>query len=343
MKAVVIGNGSMGNRRIRHAKRLGIDDVLGFDIRADRRKAVEEAHGIRTIDSRSALIAERPDLIFISVPPAEHRQYIDLAIEQGWHFMSEQPVLHELRASNDLADRVEARGIVSHVSCNKRFHPAIRQIKEMIAKGDIGPVITGIVEIGEWLPDWHPYEPYTDYYPSKRLMGGGLDVICDLEWVQDIFGSISRVGCLASKRTTLEIDTEDVVQMIVDFRDGPQVVLHADMVQRAYAFNAKFAGERGTVEWDWANHKINLFQADSNQWQQFDEEIEPTGWPSMQMKPGWEWVEPMYYYDAQAFFARVKANDTATTRLREALGEVKTVLAALEASRSNTVWSSASE
>lgn len=332
MKLAVIGCGSMGRRRIRHLQRMGFDDLVACDIRQDRREEVTAQFGIPTIADPDALVAHRPEAIIISVPPAMHLGYIELAVDQGWHLMTEQPVAHRLEGLDDLLAKIRAKGLVTHVSCNKRFHPAVNQIKQMIADGTIGTPLAGIVEIGEWLPDWHPYEPYTDYYPSSRAMGGGLDAICDLDWLIYLFGMPQRFTAMASRRTSLAIDTEDVVQLLLDFPSGPQVFLHSDMIQRVFSFTIKLIGEAATLTWSRAEHRFHLFEAATGQWRVLDEKP-PANFDLYASKPGWEWVEPVYFKDTGQFVERLKRRDPATDSFVSGMRNLDIVLQALAIGR----------
>ena len=49
-----------------------------------------------------------------------------------------------------------------------RFHKCILKIHELLEKKKIGKVISGQVENGSYLPDWHPYEDYTKGYAAKK-------------------------------------------------------------------------------------------------------------------------------------------------------------------------------
>ena len=338
MKFAVIGCGSMGNRRIRHALDLKVGEVVGMDQRPDRRQEVERQFGILTVGTFEDLRRLAPDAIFVCVPPAEHMGYLEAAVEHGWHFMVEQPVSHMLGHLDELVKAVERRGLTTHVSCNMRFHQAVRKMKEWIDAETIGPIVAGMVEVGEWLPDWHPYEPYADYYPSRRAMGGGLDAICDLEWLSYLFGPVSRMACFAGKKSRLDIDTDDVIQILVEFEVGASVMVHSDMIQRSYTHKAKFIGEKGTVEWDWGQRQLRLYRAESKEWETVEEKIDLTQWPTMKMKPGWEWVEPMYLEDTRAFLRRLLAGDRSTDSLATGIENLHTTLQAFECSAGNRVW-----
>ncbi len=328
----------MGNRRIRHLQHLQAGEVLGFNRGADRRIAVERKYGIRTVDSVDRLVEESPDAVFICVPPADHMYYLSLALNHRWHFMTEQPISHTMDGLDALAKDVEQSNLVTHVSTNMRFHQAVRKMKELIDADAIGPVLTGVIEKGEWLPDWHPYEPYTEYYPSSKAKGGGLDFICEVDWLTYLFGSISRMACIAAKKSSLDIDTDDVVQVLLEFEKGPQVVLHSDMIQRAYSRKAKFIGEKGTVEWDWEKRRIRFYRAESERWETFEEEVDSSQFPTMNMKPGWEWVEPMYLEDTRVFLRKLQDGDTALSSLKGGIENLRSVLQALECNIRSRMW-----
>ena len=72
MKALVIGLGSMGKRRIRLMK--GIDpsvEIIGVDTNPERRAQVEEM-GHKTYRSIDDARCEKPDLAFVSTSPTSH-------------------------------------------------------------------------------------------------------------------------------------------------------------------------------------------------------------------------------------------------------------------------------
>jgi predicted dehydrogenase len=70
MNFLVIGLGSMGKRRVRCFKALGISTVAGFDQREDRLLESREKYGIETFsDIHRAMREFRPDALIISVPP----------------------------------------------------------------------------------------------------------------------------------------------------------------------------------------------------------------------------------------------------------------------------------
>ena len=303
MRIGVVGNGSMGRRRIAHSQMHGYTDITGWDIRQDRRKEVEENFGIKTASSQKAFENSDFDAIFICVPPAEHYYYMKLAAEKGWNFMVENPVSHKVKGLDALQREVQKKKLVANISCNVRFLKATQRIKKLVQEGTIGHILSGIVDIGEYLPDWHPYEPYTDYYPSKKEMGGGLDAICDLDWLVDIFGDIKKMNAVYTKKSKLKIDTYDIIDFVLEFKSGPQLVLHTDMLQSPYGRTTKFISENGVIVWDYKQAIVKYYDRRTKKWTEFDESGVDAALGTEGEK---SWAEQMYVDDSYHFFKCLK-------------------------------------
>jgi len=260
MKYLVVGCGSMGKRRIGHLKQLSMDDVLCYDIRKDRRTEVEKIFGVKTTVNLDDALHQNPEAIFICVPPASHLPYLKTAIENHYHAFVEKPISHRLEGLDKLIEQSKSYGKIAMASCNMRFHPCIKKIKEIVDEKSIGKVLTGTIDVGEYLPDWHPWEDYKEYYPSSKKMGGGLDAVCDLDWILWMLGDVKIVGCLADKLSSLEIDTDDVIDFVLKLKNGAIISMHTDMIQRQYNRSCKLIGEEGTIVWDGVKDIVKVFR-----------------------------------------------------------------------------------
>jgi len=95
MKALVIGLGSMGKRRIRCLKALGVQEIVGFDLRSDRREECVSKYGIQLADTITPDYIKNFDFTIISVPPDHHFKYMSQSLMAGRHFFVEASVLDE--------------------------------------------------------------------------------------------------------------------------------------------------------------------------------------------------------------------------------------------------------
>lgn len=323
---IVAGCGSMARRRVRHALAAGAEAVGVWDIRSDRMDEMQTLHPevVRLADLGS-FDAFRPDALFVCVPPSDHERYLDWAVAHGIAFMVEQPVSDHPANMARLLAAVEARRIVTHVSGNQRYFEPIQALKRVIDDGELGAVRAVIAERGEYLPDWHPYEPYRDYYPSHRARGGGMDAICDLEWIRYLFGDVTAARAMAQRKSGLDIDTDDCVDFALEMRSGPQVALHCDMLQRLYAFRVKLVCAEGTVVYDAPETCLKIFSVATGEW---TERPFATGFSdhgAMQGKPYFAWVEPMYQADSQSFLDRLARRDPDTASLRFGIENLRIV------------------
>lgn len=156
-------------------------------------------------------------------------------------------------------------------------------------------------------------------------MGGGLDAICDYAWLSALFGAPRAAKSLASKRSDLDIDTMDVVQIVVDFPDGPQAMLHQDMLQRPYAGAWKFVFERAVVTYQAPEPAIRIWRHDGAAWERRALADGRERHAGMAGKPEFNFVEPMYEADSAAFFERLARGDVSTASLAAAIANLRTI------------------
>lgn len=263
MKILVAGLGSIGQRHVRNLRALLGDDVdlLAYrvrktspvirpDLSGTGNGDVESAYGIRSFDDLDAALAEAPDAVFVTNPNHLHVSVALAAARAGCHLFIEKPLASSLDGVTDLAAEVERQGLVCFVGYQLRFHPAFRHLERLLAEGALGTVLAARIEFGEYLPGWHPYEDYRQLHVSRRAEGGGvlLAQIHDLDLVYALFGLPRRVFALGGKRSTLDIDVEDTVSMLLDC--GVPVHVHQDLVQRPPARVYELIGEDAKAVWD---------------------------------------------------------------------------------------------
>ena len=221
MNFLIVGLGSMGKRRIRCLKSLGITTVAGFDQREDRRLESLEKYGIQTFtDVNSAMSKFQPDVLIISVPPDAHHVYMKMAAEKGLHFFVEASVVDtDLSLIKKL---VMERDIIAAPSATLLYHPAIKKIFQIVQSKGLGVISNVIFHSGQYLPDWHTYEKVSEYYVSNPLTGGAREIVpFELSWLTRMFGFPRKV--CGFKRKIIEIKgaetIDDTYNFLFDYKD----------------------------------------------------------------------------------------------------------------------------
>ncbi|MFT3886294.1 MAG: Gfo/Idh/MocA family oxidoreductase [Flavobacteriales bacterium] len=273
---LVVGLGSMGKRRLRNLTALGITELNGLDPRPDRRDEVSALFGIAVhADLQAAVGTARPVALVISVPPHLHHLYMLEAIAMGIPFFIEASVIEGGLAEINAMAR--AGGVFAAPSATMLFHPAVRIVRDVLASGDLGHVSSVQHHVGNYLPDWHPYEAVSDFYVSRKDTGGAREIVpFELTWLTHLFGFPERV--CGVHRKTIDIpgapDIDDTYNAILD--NGVFAInLLVDVVARHPMRRLFVNCSEGSILWDWDDGHVRLFRAATGKWEEVPYTMSP--------------------------------------------------------------------
>jgi predicted dehydrogenase len=121
---------------------------------------------------RELLERDDIDIIDVVTRDSEHFEISMAAIEAGKHVLSEKPVAHDFQDVRRAADLARAKGLKTKVGLTFRYSPAVRYLKDLIARGDLGtPYIYNAYEQNsQWL------NPQTPLRSSERANDGPIKV-----------------------------------------------------------------------------------------------------------------------------------------------------------------------
>lgn len=271
MKFLIVGLGSMGKRRIRNLQHLKKKNIIGFDLREDRRKESEEKYGIQTFGSFDKAMSENPDVLIISTPPNHHIEYELLAAKNNKHFFCEAGIFTD--KVDELIRMCKGRKIVAAPSCTMRFDYSVKKIKELLDAKRIGKIVAITYHMGQYLPDWHPWEKMTDFYAGQKETSAAREMVpFELEWLTWIFGDIKEISCIKGKISNLEADIDDVYQLILQFKSQIIGNVLIEVVSRKPMRIFIVIGEEGTIEWNWLAETVTLYESETKKTTEFKEE-----------------------------------------------------------------------
>jgi len=259
MKFLVIGLGSMGKRRIRNLQYLKYEEIIGYDIRSDRREEVENKYKIETIDNIDYLKEFNFTALIISVPPDKHHLYMHIAVKNKIPCFVEASVVdYDL---DKLIDLSKSNSVFIAPSSTMCFHPAIKQINKIIKDKVIGVPTNITYHSGQYLPDWHIYENVKDFYVSNKETGGAREIVpFELTWITQIFGYPDAVIGIVNK--TIEIKgaelIDDTYVSILEYKSFT-LTLIVDVTSRIATRKLLINGSEGQVTWDWNNSFIDVY------------------------------------------------------------------------------------
>ncbi len=231
MRALIVGLGSMGKRRIRCLKSLGYTNILGFDLKDDRRKEVEDKYNIKVINNLKNLNFDEIDVLIVSTPPDKHDEYIRLAIDKKKPaFVEASVVLGRLEKLNRLAKK---KNIFIAPSCTMKFHPAVKDITDIVNSKKYGKVTNLTYHCGQYLPDWHPNGNVKNYYVSKKETGAAREIVpFELTWIVDVMGFPKNIKGFHGKTMDVGADIDDTYTISVQSKTGIYGSITVDVVSR---------------------------------------------------------------------------------------------------------------
>jgi len=322
----VLGCGSIGKRHIANLQLLGFDNVIAFDLQAERRYEVEEKFSIRTFEDRKTLWDQFPEAAFICTP---NRFHISLSLEaakRGCHLFIEKPLSDSMEGVDQLIRLLCEKQLVSLVGCNMRFHPGLRRVKQLLLENAVGRVVSMHVQVGQYLPDWHPKEDYRKSYSANKSMGGGiiLDAIHEIDYARWLMGEVESVACFSGQLSHLEMDTEDTADVLVRFENQAAGTIHVDYIQRSASRTCKIIGDEGIIEWSGTEKEVRWYKASTQHW---DSESLPTDWETNTM-----------YVDELRHFARCLSGEEVPEQdVFDAKTALEIALAAKESSDKHSI------
>lgn len=289
----------MGRRRVRNVQSLGGHEIGGVEPNDERRAEARREFGIQTWPAFEDALAWQPDAIVVSTPPDHHSEFAVAAARDGIHFFTEASVVRD--GMDELLELVRQRSIVAAPSCTMRFHPAVRLMKKRLAGGAIGRPLAVTHHVGQYLPDWHPWEDYRTFYVSRRETGAAREIVpFELNWLTHLFGRATPVGCIRDKLSDLDADIDDLYASLVEFENGVAGSLVVEVISRPALRQARIIGTEGTLIWDWDARKVSEWRAADPEWRDFPDPPPIEG-------PGGTWVaENMYIEEMRAFLDAIE-------------------------------------
>ena len=215
----------------------------------------------RSFEEMALAESKRPDgieVVSIVTPNNLHHAPAKVFLEAGIHVICDKPLTTTLDDALDLAATVKRTGLVFGLTHNYTGYPMVRQAREMVAAGELGPIrliqaeyaqdwlSTPLEKAGQKQAEWR-----TD--PARSGPGGSLG---------DIGTHAYNLACfvtgLSCEQLSADVTTfvpgrrlDDNVQVMLRFSKGSKGALWASQVAAGNENNLRLRvyGEKAGIEW----------------------------------------------------------------------------------------------
>ena len=293
MKSILVsGVGSIGKKHIENFSKL-FDCVDIVDINSNRIKEVTSKYKVRNHFKKTseALSSQKYDAVVVAAPPHVHKEIATEVIKKKTNLFIEKPLGMHADGWEKLHQECEKNNLISYIGYCHKFIPYTTKLKQFMEKKIIGDVVHATMRWGSYLPDWHSWEDYKDFYMSKKDQGGGalMDESHGIDLVRFIIGEIDKVGAMVDNTSDLKMTSDDIALLILKMKNKSLVQINFDLSSRTPRINFEIVGKEGIIIWDRVENNLKIYTTNTKKWEliKFSKE------DMLQMYP----IQAKHFYD----------------------------------------------
>ena len=256
--ALIIGAGSIGQRHIKNLRKIGIDNIVALRSKKGHFKKLPEALKVVEVDNWEEAIASSPDVAIISNPSSLHIETARKIVDHVKGVFIEKPLSDSTNECQQLIDILNEKKVVSFIGHNMMFHPIVENIIKFYNENDIGEVVNIQCQVGQWLPDWHPYENYKNAYYARKDLGGGvaLTLIHEIHLALELAGLPVSVVGEVSKYNKLDLEVDVCSDLMIKHKTGAVSQIHLDYIQQPSHRSGLITFEMGWLSYDFTRIEL---------------------------------------------------------------------------------------
>lgn len=223
--------------------------VGGFAPSAARRESFATRWNAPVFDSLDALLAAPGlGLVIVLTPPGAHLPVAEAAAAAGKHILVEKPLEITHARAEALVAMAERAGVTLGVVFQHRFRPAALRLKQAVAAGELGTLLSCSASIRWWRDAAYFAQPGRG---TLARDGGGVlltQAIHTLDLLLHLTGPVAEIAGFARTSPLRTIDTEDIAAAALRFANGAVGVLDATTVaEPGFPERIELAGTGGSA------------------------------------------------------------------------------------------------
>lgn len=186
------------------------------------------------------------DGVFVCTSPLSHASIIEKCLINKWNVFTELNLVADKYEENmNLAKKNDC---VLFLSSTFFYRDEISYIRDRIAEKK---KLNYVYHIGQYLPDWHPWESYKNFFVGSEKTNGCREIMAiELPWLSEAFGDIVDYNVVADKMSELGITYNDNYMLQVIHKNGNKGTLIVDVVCPYAVRKLEVYGENTYLSWD---------------------------------------------------------------------------------------------
>lgn len=296
VRVAIIGAGAVSDYH--HVPGLGLDNRARVTAVADTNSELlaqrRREWGVQLLSTDPEVIAthEDVDAVIIATPNFTHHRLAIAAAKAGKHVMCEKPLglsAHEVR---EMYHAARDAGVVHMTAFTYRFAPAMRYLKDLVSRGDLG---TPRHFRSQRFLDWPETSWGWRQYRDKAGAGDLFDMtIHRIDFAQDLLGPVASVSGAVARfaprtettdgQTCPPSDVDDWSALLAEFRSGATGVWEGTTLAKGYGRDG-FGHEWAEINGSEASAVYRLHEPNTILLGRTGRDLEPVQVPAEFLKP----------------------------------------------------------
>ena len=259
MRILIVGLGSMGKRRIRLLSQLIPEcEFICVDNNHVRLEQLKK-DGYIGFNLLSDAIALHPKLAFVCTSPGHHAEIILQLISKHIHVFTELNLISD--KYDEIIKESKAKNVKVFMSNTMLYDKQIISIGTELKKRN---KLTYIYHVGQYLPNWHPWESYKDFFIGKKETNGCREILAiQLPWIIRLFGKVKKFSVIKKKNSSLDIDFYDTFIISMEHENGNSGVFICDVIASNAVNYLEVMGENLHIRWEGTPETLLSFDNES--------------------------------------------------------------------------------
>ena len=259
----VIGTGNMGRNHVRSVHEMPETELVSVaDPHRGSAENMAKLYHCAAFDNYIEMLDTVPiDAVSVCVPTTKHLEVASECMRRGKHVLLEKPIaptIEEGRALQALAREHKVQLMVGHI---ERFNPAVRKVKELIERNEIGRVVSILARRVGVFP------------PQIRDANIAVDLaIHDLDIVSYLLGEQPVEVTSDKRRNHIEL-REDSVEFFLRYPTAAAYV-QANWITPVKIRKLHITGTDGYLEMDYMSQKIHFYKSNYEKFRDATDHVE---------------------------------------------------------------------
>ena len=255
----IIGLGSIGLRHANELIGIGVEKIYALRTNRGAKEVPNDiSQHIVNIYNESDFLDLPIDGYIISNPTSLHIDTINLVSKKDKAIFIEKPLCENF---TDIISLNKFSNDLVQIGFCLRFNNLFKAVKSALKDNIIGDVFHSRINVGQYLPSWHPYTDYrTEYFSKKEYGGGSLRTLChEIDLSFFFFGNPTKTSTLSGKVSNLEINVDDYALMLFSYKNKHTSRIEIDFLSKKKERNGIIFGTKGDLHYDFFDNTIIIF------------------------------------------------------------------------------------